>query len=79
MLDLNISQKYQEYLGNLVFVSSQVGHKDAERKLAKVWQVGTLANFEFTFPRAGKSVGAEKCSNATFLPKGTFVKIIYIW
>ena len=79
MLDLNISQKYQEYLGNLVFVSSQVRNKDAERKLAKVWQVGTLANFEFTFPRAGKSVGAEKCLNATFLPKGTFVKIICIW
>ena len=36
MLDLNIFQKYQEYLGILVFVSSQVGNKDAERKLAKV-------------------------------------------
>ena len=37
MLDLiNIFQNYQEYLGNLVFVSSQVRNKDAERKLAKV-------------------------------------------
>ena len=36
MLDLNIFQKYQEYLGILVFVSFQVRNKDAERKLAKV-------------------------------------------
>ena len=43
----------------------RVGDKDAERKLAKVWQVWTLANFRFRF--LGAPWKMCSCANAQML------------